>query len=69
MPLRFYADCVLNLVGSILLVLAGLYLALAAGLESTSDMRTFGWIIAAAGVLGVIASLLFTRTGQRRNGP
>jgi uncharacterized membrane protein YvlD (DUF360 family) len=55
---------VVNLIASVLLVGVGLYLALVADLDETSDMRTFGWVIVAAGVLGVIASLVFPRIGQ-----
>jgi ABC-type transport system involved in cytochrome c biogenesis permease subunit len=57
---------VLNRVASSLLILAGLYLALIADVDETSDMRTFGWVIVAAGVLGVIASLVFSRIGRDR---
>jgi drug/metabolite transporter (DMT)-like permease len=60
---------VLNRVASILLILAGLYLALIADVDETSDMRTFGWVIVAAGAFGVIASIVFPRLGQRRDRP
>jgi hypothetical protein len=59
---------VVNLIASCLLILAGLYLALVADVDETSDMQTFGWVIVAAGVLGVIASAVFSRIGQGRNG-
>ncbi|HET6919181.1 MAG TPA: hypothetical protein VFI46_06915 [Jiangellaceae bacterium] len=58
-----------NRIASILLVFAGLYLALIADLDETSDMRTFGWVIVAAGVFGVIASFVFPRLGQPRDRP
>jgi uncharacterized membrane protein YvlD (DUF360 family) len=57
---------VLNRVASSLLILAGLYLALVADVDEGSDMRTFGWVIVAAGVLGVIASLVFSRIDRDR---
>jgi hypothetical protein len=60
---------VLNRVASILLILAGLYLALIADVDETSDMRTFGWVIVGAGAFGVIASFVFPRLGQRRDRP
>jgi hypothetical protein len=60
---------VVNLIASILLIIVGLYLALIADVDETAGMQTFGWVIVAAGALGVIASLLFTRTGQRRDRP
>jgi uncharacterized membrane protein YvlD (DUF360 family) len=60
---------VLNRVASILVILAGLYLALVADVDEGSDMRTFGWVIVVAGVLGVIASIVFPWLGQRRNSP
>jgi hypothetical protein len=60
---------VVNRIASILLVFAGLYLALIADLDETSDMRTFGWIIVAAGVFGIIVSLVFSRIGQGRDKP
>jgi hypothetical protein len=64
---RPYAGWVLNRIASILLILAGLYLALLADLEAGSDMRTFGWVIVGAGVFGVIASFVFS--AQRRDQP
>jgi hypothetical protein len=64
---RPYAEWVLNRIASILLILAGLYLALLADLEEGSDMRTFGWVIVGAGVFGVIASFVFS--AQRRGQP
>jgi uncharacterized membrane protein YvlD (DUF360 family) len=60
---------VLNRVASILVILAGLYLALVANVDEGSDMRTFGWVIVVAGVLGVIASIVFPWLGQRRDSP
>ena len=57
----------LNRIASILLILAGLYLALLADLDEGSDMRTFGWVIVGAGVLGVIFSFVFSV--QRRDQP
>jgi uncharacterized membrane protein YvlD (DUF360 family) len=60
---------VLNRVASILVILAGLYLALVADVDEGSDMRTFGWVIVVAGVLGVIASIVFPWLGQRRDSP
>jgi uncharacterized membrane protein YvlD (DUF360 family) len=60
---------VLNRVASILVILAGLYLALVADVDEGSDMRTFGWVIVVAGVLGVIASIVFPWLGERRNSP
>jgi hypothetical protein len=58
---------VLNRIASILLILAGLYLALVADLDEGSDMRIFGWVIVAAGVLGVVASIVFPRLGRSRD--
>jgi uncharacterized membrane protein YvlD (DUF360 family) len=60
---------VVNLIASGLVVLAGLYLALVADVGETSDMQTFGWVLVAAGVLGVIASIVLSRLGQGRDRP
>ena len=64
-----YAESVLNRVASILVILAGLYLALVADVGEGSDMRTFGWVLVAAGVVGVIASVVLSRLGQGRDQP
>ncbi|HEX2362965.1 MAG TPA: hypothetical protein VHI11_12900 [Jiangellaceae bacterium] len=59
----------IQLIASFLLIAAGLYLAVLADVAEGSDMQTFGWIIVAAGILGVIANIVFSRIGQGRDQP
>ena len=49
----------LNRIGSAVLLLLGLYLALLA--DAQADMRLFGWVLAALGVLGLVFAAVLPR--------
>lgn len=49
---------------SVLLILAGLFVALAGGVSS--GIHVFGWVVVLIGVLGVVSTVLLRRRRPRR---
>jgi uncharacterized membrane protein len=59
------------LIASVALIVIGLVLALIVSVdESTSDMRIYGWVLVAVGLLGVLARFMIfrVRRAQVRRG-
>jgi hypothetical protein len=57
----------MQLVASVVVVLIGLLLALVLG--RAGDMRAFGWVLVAVGLLGVVSRWLIARQRDDRDPP
>jgi hypothetical protein len=57
----------MQLVASVVVVLIGLLLALVLG--RAGDMRAFGWVLVAVGLLGVVSRWLIPRQRDDRDPP